>query len=184
MLLIENKRIWVSKANNQAIEKAQGRNILLLNPDTVVEESTFKKVVDFMDENPDAEDLALNGRWKGNFCPNQNEDYPLKVAFFKIFGLSRLFPKSKLFGSYHLGYLNEHEVNKVDVLVEPFSCLKEVSEKIGMLDELFSCTERILIFHTESPKGDITITIIQRPLLSITKVRAQKELSKLCLYLL
>ena len=48
VLLIENKKNYgFSKANNQAIEKAQGRNILLLNPDTVVEESTFKKVFIF-----------------------------------------------------------------------------------------------------------------------------------------
>ncbi|MGB1453082.1 MAG: glycosyltransferase family 2 protein, partial [Crocinitomicaceae bacterium] len=61
-----------------------------------------------------------------------------KVAFFKIFGLSRLFPKSKLFGSYHLGYLNEHKVNKVDVLSGAFLLFKkEVSDKIGMLDEAF-----------------------------------------------
>lgn len=141
VLLIENKKNYgFSKANNQAIEKAQGRNILLLNPDTVVEESTFKKVVDFMDENPDAGGLGVRMvDGKGNFLPESKRGLPTpKVAFFKIFGLSRLFPKSKLFGSYHLGYLNEHEVNKVDVLSGAFLLFKkEVSEKIGMLDEAF-----------------------------------------------
>ena len=141
VLLIENKKNYgFSKANNQAIEKARGRNILLLNPDTVVEESTFKKVVDFMDEHPDAGGLGVRMvDGKGNFLPESKRGLPTpKVAFFKIFGLSRLFPKSKLFGSYHLGYLNEHEVNKVDVLSGAFLLFKkEVSEKIGMLDEAF-----------------------------------------------
>lgn len=141
VLLIENKKNYgFSKANNQAIEKAQGRNILLLNPDTVVEESTFKKVVDFMDENPDAGGLGVRMvDGKGNFLPESKRGLPTpKVAFFKIFGLSRCFPKSKLFGSYHLGYLNEHEVNKVDVLSGAFLLFKkEVSDKIGMLDEAF-----------------------------------------------
>ena len=141
VLLIENKKNYgFSKANNQAIEKAQGRNILLLNPDTVVEESTFKKVVDFMDENPDAGGLGVRMvDGKGNFLPESKRGLPTpKVAFFKIFGLSKLFPKSKLFGSYHLGYLNEHEVNKVDVLSGAFLLFKkEVSDKIGMLDEAF-----------------------------------------------
>ena len=141
VLLIENKKNYgFSKANNQAIEKAQGRNILLLNPDTVVEESTFKKVVDFLDENPGAGGLGVRMvDGKGNFLPESKRGLPTpKVAFFKIFGLSRLFPKSKLFGSYHLGYLNEHEVNKVDVLSGAFLLFKkEVSEKIGMLDEAF-----------------------------------------------
>ena len=141
VLLIENKKNYgFSKANNQAIEKARGRNILLLNPDTVVEESTFKKVVDFMDENPDAGGLGVRMvDGKGNFLPESKRGLPTpKVAFFKIFGLSRLFPKSKLFGSYHLGYLNEHEINKVDVLSGAFLLFKkEVSDKIGMLDEAF-----------------------------------------------
>ena len=141
VLLIENKKNYgFSKANNQAIEKAQGRNILLLNPDTVVEESTFKKVVDFMDENPNAGGLGVRMvDGKGNFLPESKRGLPTpKVAFFKIFGLSRLFPKSKLFGSYHLGYLNEHKVNKVDVLSGAFLLFKkEVSDKIGMLDEAF-----------------------------------------------
>ena len=141
VLLFENKKNFgFSKANNQAIEKARGRNILLLNPDTVVEESTFKKVVDFMDENPDAGGLGVRMvDGKGNFLPESKRGLPTpKVAFFKIFGLSRLFPKSKLFGSYHLGYLNEHEVNKVDVLSGAFLLFKkEVSDKIGMLDEAF-----------------------------------------------
>ena len=80
VLLIENKKNYgFSKANNQAIEKAQGRNILLLNPDTVVEESTFKKVVDFMDENPDTGGLAFEWSMEKEIsCPNQNEDYPLQ----------------------------------------------------------------------------------------------------------
>ena len=141
VLLIENKKNYgFSKANNQAIEKARGRNILLLNPDTVVEESTFKKVVDFFDENPDAGGLGVRMvDGKGNFLPESKRGLPTpKVAFFKIFGLSRFFPKSKLFGSYHLGYLNEHEVNKVDVLSGAFLLFKkEVSDKIGMLDEAF-----------------------------------------------
>lgn len=141
VLLIENKKNYgFSKANNQAIEKAQGRNILLLNPDTVVEESTFKKVVDFMDENPDAGGLGVRMvDGKGNFLPESKRGLPTpKVAFFKIFGLSRLFPKSKFFGGYHLGYLNEYDVNKVDVLSGAFLLFKkEVSDKIGMLDETF-----------------------------------------------
>ena len=141
VLLIENKKNYgFSKANNQAIEKAQGRNILLLNPDTVVEESTFKKVVEFMDKNPEAGGLGVRMvDGKGNFLPESKRGLPTpKVAFFKIFGLSQLFPKSKLFGSYHLGYLNEFELNKVDVLSGAFLLFKkEVSDKIGMLDDAF-----------------------------------------------
>ena len=141
VILIENKtNQGFSKANNQAIKIAKGRNILLLNPDTVVEESTFSKVVQFMDKTDDAGGLGVrmvDGR--GNFLPESKRGLPTpKVAFFKIFGLSQLFPKSRFFGTYHLGYLNENETNKVDVLSGAFLCFKkELVEKTGMLDETF-----------------------------------------------
>ena len=141
VILIKNKtNQGFSKANNQAIKEAKGRNILLLNPDTVVEESTFIKVIEFMDNKKDAGGLGVrmvDGR--GNFLPESKRGLPTpKVAFFKIFGFSQLFPKSRLFGQYHLGYLKEHEINKVDVLSGAFLLFKrELVEKIGMLDETF-----------------------------------------------
>jgi GT2 family glycosyltransferase len=53
--LIENKEnLGFSKANNQAMRIAKGEYILLLNPDTVVEEETFSKCCQFMDEHPEA----------------------------------------------------------------------------------------------------------------------------------
>jgi GT2 family glycosyltransferase len=53
--LIENKNNYgFSYANNQAIRQSTGEYVLLLNPDTVIEEDTLKKVCDFMDSHPDA----------------------------------------------------------------------------------------------------------------------------------
>ena len=129
-----------SKGNNQAIEQATGEYMLLLNPDTVVEEDTFEKVVRFMDEHPNAGGLGvkmIDG--KGNFLPESKRGLPTPdVAFYKIFGLSRLFPKSKRFGRYHLGYLSEEETHEVDVLSGAFMLLRtSVLDKIGLLDEAF-----------------------------------------------
>jgi O-antigen biosynthesis protein len=139
--LIENKvNLGFSKANNQAIKLAKGKYILLLNPDTVVEEDTFDKVIQFMEENPEVGGLGvrmLDG--KGKFLPESKRGLPTPmVAFFKIFGFSALFPKSKLFGRYHLGYLSEFETNKVDVLSGAFMLMRsETLDKVGLLDETF-----------------------------------------------
>ena len=58
--LIENKEnLGFSKANNLAIKQAKGEYVLLLNPDTVVEEDTFLKVVEFMDQHADAGGLGV-----------------------------------------------------------------------------------------------------------------------------
>ncbi|MDY0160820.1 MAG: glycosyltransferase family 2 protein, partial [Bacteroidales bacterium] len=58
--LIENKEnVGFAKANNQAIRIASGKYMLLLNPDTLVEENSFDKIVSFMDSHPDAGGLGV-----------------------------------------------------------------------------------------------------------------------------
>ncbi len=137
--LIENKEnCGFSKANNQAIRLSRGRYILLLNPDTVVEEDTFRKCTGFMDQHPDAGALGvkmIDG--KGHFLPESKRSLPTpQVSFYKIFGLSSLFPGSRRFGKYHLSYLDKDEINEVDVLAGACMWLrKEAVEKVGMLDE-------------------------------------------------
>ncbi|MEI6455975.1 MAG: glycosyltransferase [bacterium] len=139
--LIENKdNAGFSKANNQAIRKAKGEYILLLNPDTLVEDDTLRKVVEFMDSHSDAGGLGvkmIDG--KGKFLPESKRGLPSpSVSFFKIFGFSSVFPKSRLFSKYHLGYLDRDKIHKVDVLAGAFMLLrKDVLDKIGLLDEAF-----------------------------------------------
>ena len=132
--LIANKEnVGFSKANNQAIRLAKGKYILLLNPDTVVEENTFSRIILFMDKHPDAGGLGvkmIDG--KGNFLPESKRGLPTPwVAFYKMFGLSKLFPKSKKFGKYHLSYLNENETHQVEVLAGAFMLMrKETLDKV------------------------------------------------------
>lgn len=139
--LIENKEnVGFSRANNQAIRISKGRYVLLLNPDTVVEEDTFEKTVVFMDAHPDAGGLGvkmLDG--KGNFLPESKRGLPTpSVAFYKIFGLAALFPRSKTFGKYHLGFLDKDKTHEVDVLSGAFMLMrKETLDKVGLLDEDF-----------------------------------------------
>lgn len=139
--IIANKEnVGFSKANNQALRKAQGEYQLLLNPDTVVEEDTFKKIIQFMDEHPEAGGLGvymIDG--KGNFLPESKRGLPTPlVAFYKIFGLSALFPDSKIFGKYHLGYLDKNKIHEVEILSGAFMLLrKKAIDKVGLLDEDF-----------------------------------------------
>lgn len=140
-VLIENREnVGFSRANNQGIRIAKGRYILLLNPDTVISEDTFTSSIDFMDRNPNAGALGvrmIDG--SGNFLPESKRGLPTPaVAFYKMSGLARIFPRSRTFGAYHLGYLGEHEINKVDILSGAFMLIrKEVLDKTGLLDESF-----------------------------------------------
>ena len=139
--IIENKKnTGFSFANNQAMKISKGEYILLLNPDTVVEEDTFEKVITFMDVHPDAGGLGvkmLDG--KGSFLPESKRGLPTPaVAFYKIFGFSRLFPRSKTFGRYHLGFLDKDKTHEVDILSGAFMLMrKSVLDKVGLLDETF-----------------------------------------------
>ena len=139
--LVANKEnVGFSKANNQAILQSDAEYILLLNPDTVVEEETFSKVIGFMDSHADAGGLGVRMvDGKGKFLPESKRGLPTPaVAFYKIFGLSKLFPKSERFGQYHLGHLSEFETNKIDILSGAFMLMRsEALEKVGLLDEAF-----------------------------------------------
>ena len=139
--IIHNKEnIGFSKANNQAIAIAKGTYVLLLNPDTVVEEDAFEKCIEFSDAHPDLGGLGvkmIDGN--GIFLPESKRGLPTPaVSFYKIFGLSKVFPKSKTFAKYHLGYLPENDTNEIGVLSGAYMWMrKSTLEKVGYLDETF-----------------------------------------------
>ncbi len=140
ILILNEQNVGFSKANNQAIRLSQGKYVLLLNPDTVIEETCLEQCFDFMEKHPDAGALGvkmLDG--KGHFLPESKRGLPTPwVAFYKIFGFSKFFPNSKLFGRYHLGFLDKDKTHEVDILAGAFMFLrKETLDKIGLLDEIF-----------------------------------------------
>lgn len=139
--LIENiNNVGFSKANNQAILQSSGKYILLLNPDTVVQEDTFAKCIQFMDNNTDAGCLTvkmIDG--KGNYLPESKRGFPSPwVSFFKIFGFTSIFPRSKVFARYYLGHLDKDSTHQIDVLPGAFMFIrKDALNRAGLLDEQF-----------------------------------------------
>ena len=117
-VIANRANVGFGKANNQAIRRAQGRHLLILNPDTIVQEDTLHTMVRFLDEHPDAGAAGcqiLNP--DGTFAPESRRGFPTpEVAFYRITGLSRLFPKSPRFGRYNLTYLPRDAVAEVDAL--------------------------------------------------------------------
>ena len=137
--LIENmENVGFARANNQAIRISSGEYVLLLNPDTLVEEDTFEKCLRFMDETPDCGALGVKMvDGQGRFLPESKRGIPYpKSSFYKLFGLSKLFPKSLKFGAYHATYIGEDETHEVEVLSGAFMMTrKAVLDKVGLLDE-------------------------------------------------
>ncbi|MFC6225373.1 glycosyltransferase [Hymenobacter artigasi] len=139
VILIANRdNPGFSKGNNQALRRATGQYQLLLNPDTVVEEDTFRACCDFMDAHPDCGGLGikmLDGQ--GKFLPESKRALPTPaVAFYKMFGLAGVFPKSRTFGRYHLGFLDKDETHEIEVLSGAFMLLRKAAlDQVGLLDE-------------------------------------------------
>lgn len=137
--LIENKEnSGFPKGNNIAVAQAQGDYICILNPDTVVAEDTFEKVLTFAKNQTD---LGIVGckliDGTGKFLPESKRGVPTPwVAFTKIFGLYKIFPNSTWFNRYYAQHLNQNQTGKVDILVGAFMLMKrELYTELGGFDE-------------------------------------------------
>lgn len=139
-LIVNSENLGFAKANNLALKQASGDYIWLLNPDTLIQEDTAEKLIEVMERD---RSIGMLG------CKILNDDGSLQlacrrsfptpwVAFTKLLGLAKLFPKSKLFGRYNLTHLDENEAYEVEAISG--SCMflrKEALEEVGLLDESY-----------------------------------------------
>lgn len=137
--LIQNDRNFgFPKGNNIGVQFASGKYICILNPDTVVAEDTFTKILAFAEEK---QDLGIIGckliDGTGSFLPESKRGIPTPwVAFTKIFGLYKVFPKSRIFNRYYAQHLNKDQSGKVEILVGAFMFMKrDLYLELGGFDE-------------------------------------------------
>lgn len=138
--LIQNKKnLGYAKANNQGIEEAKGEYILLLNPDTQVLEDALSLMYEFMEENPKIGALGPKLLNPNKTIQSSCREFPtFSTLIWEFTGLSRLFPKSRVFGRWRMGYFDFDEPREVE---QPMgSCLmfrRETLEDVGVFDENF-----------------------------------------------
>lgn len=139
VILIENKEnAGFPKGNNIGVKIASGKYICILNPDTVVAEDTFEKVLAFAEKQ---QNLGIVGckliDGTGNFLPESKRGIPTPfVAFTKIFSLYKIFPSINSFGKYYASHLTENQTGKVEILVGAFMLMKKGTyEEVGGFDE-------------------------------------------------
>jgi len=138
--IVENaKNYGFAKGNNIGIKKAKGRYILFLNPDTEVSKSALKTVLDFLEENKDvgAATVKLVDP-QGVLDEPSHRGFPTPWNSISHFlGLEKVFPKSKLFSGYTMGWLknskNPHEVDSISGA--SFCVRREAGEEVGWWDE-------------------------------------------------
>jgi len=135
-----HENVGFAKACNQGLTMAQGRYILFLNPDTLLREDSLRACLRFFETHPGTGAVGvrmIDG--SGTFLPESKRAFPSPLtSLYKLFGLSRVFPRSRVFGRYHLGHLSQHENHEADVLAGAFMMIpREVLDKTGGFDEAF-----------------------------------------------
>lgn len=137
--IIENSdNVGFARANNQGIKLARGDNILLLNPDTVVPAKTLTYLVRFMQNNEKVGIASCKVLLPDGMLDDaSHRGFPTPLrALFHFTGIAGIFPKSRFFNGYHLGYSHINEVHKIDACVGAFLMIKrKVGEIVGWLDE-------------------------------------------------
>jgi GT2 family glycosyltransferase len=138
--ILNENNVGFANANNQALNQSTGEYILFLNPDTIVPEDCFEKCIAFLDANADAGALGIRMvDGSGTFLPESKRSFPSpSTSFYKLIGLTSLFPKSKTFARYSLGHLDEHKSHEVDVLAGAFlMARKNILQDMKGFDETF-----------------------------------------------
>ena len=128
------------KANNLGLAHSSGDLVLFLNPDTIIPEDGLLKCIAFLKSRGDAGALGvkmIDG--SGKYLPESKRGFPsFSTSFFKLSGITALFPHSHKLAKYYLGHLPKDEVNEVDVLAGAFLMVKrEVLNVTGAFDEAF-----------------------------------------------
>jgi len=137
-IIRNEKNLGFSKANNIALKQISGKYVLILNPDTFLEENTFDKLISFCKSDSKVgavtSKLILSNGKLDSAC---RRSFPtFSVAFPRMLGLSKIFPKSKLFGKYNLTYLDENETYEIDSICGAFMFIpKNVIDAVGFFDE-------------------------------------------------
>jgi GT2 family glycosyltransferase len=141
VILIENKEnLGFGKANNQGMRIALGKYIMLLNSDTVVLSQAITRLTSYLDEHEDITMLGpklLNEDRTFQYSCRRNLPNPMN-SFFHLFGLAKLFPKSKMFTDYKRFAYDSNRTEPVEAISGAAMFFRRgVFDTMGGFDEQF-----------------------------------------------
>ncbi len=127
-----------SRANNIGIRRSSGQYILILNPDTIIPRSTLTYMVDYMENHPETGIATCLVKLSGGAIDDAcHRGFPTPWNAFCYFsGLAGIFPGSRFFNGYHLGYKNLEQTHEIDSCAGAFLMIRRsVGEKVKWFDE-------------------------------------------------
>ena len=137
-LVKDDKNYGFSKANNIGVKKSKGKTVLFLNPDTVVNKEALLKTYEFLYSSEKIGIVTCRVNLQnGNLDDACHRGFPTPWNSFCYFsGLSKIFPKTKLFGGYNQTWKDLDSVHEIDSCAGAFMMVKrKVGEQIGWWDE-------------------------------------------------
>ncbi len=139
VLIANSENLGYARGNNQAMQRAQGEFILLLNPDTEVFEDTLDNALAFMRAHPDAGAIGAKQLFPDGRVQPSVRGFPTPAnLLFEVSGLARLFPKSRRLGGYRMRWFTYDAVAEVDQPMATFLMTRRaVIEQVGLMDEAF-----------------------------------------------
>ncbi len=138
--IINTENNGFAYANNLALKTIKSTYVLLLNSDTIIIKDCLNECLQYMEANKNIGALGCKIKLPdGSLDKACRRSYPdVHVSFYRMTGLSKLFPQSKRFAKYNLTYLDENGTYNVDSLSGAFMLLRsEVVNHVGLLDEEF-----------------------------------------------
>ena len=172
--------VGFARANNQALLQARGDYILFLNPDTVLPEDIATRCLSFLQSTPGIGGLCprmIDGG--GHFLKESRRGFPSPwVAACKLFGLTALFPHSRLFATYYLGHLPAGQSHPSPVLSG--ACLwisRAALDRVGPFDnDYFMYAEDIDLSYRLEQAGYVNYYFADATIIHFKGESTQKDI--------
>lgn len=139
-LVKSKKNLGFAAANNLGVKKTTGNYLLFLNSDTVLKKYSLVKPLKYIKNHPKVGAVTIKLiTGSGEIDIDNHRGYPTPwSAFCHFFGLSKIFPKSVLFNSYHLGLQGFNRVHTIPVAAGSFLIVKsKLFRSVGGWDESY-----------------------------------------------
>jgi GT2 family glycosyltransferase len=136
-VLVQPKNLGYGRAANVGLERCQGRFVLLLSPDVVVDPQCVGRLADLLLTRPDAGGVGPRLTLpSGRLDPDARRAFPIpSTLFYQTVGLSKLFPKSPRYGRHNMGHLSETEVHEMDAGTAACLMLRRSAlDRVGFFD--------------------------------------------------
>lgn len=140
-LVVNTENAGYARGNNQGFAASTGRYVLLLNPDVVLPPGGLERAVALLEARPEARVGALGVKLVNPDGTVQRSvrGFPRPAAvLWEALGLGRLFPRSRVFGAYRMGWFAYDREAEVDQPMGTFLLIpRQALDEVGLLDERF-----------------------------------------------